>query len=477
MIRLHLASALLFPLILSPWLPAQDKAASPWAIDRKLVFSPQAAPVPAFQHRLLPLSSDLKEGNAVPIYLRLVHSQNDAAQKYWTETPVPWNKGRVDEIPIDKARKFLQDHHYMLRQIEVGARRRAAQWNYTLDEPNPIGLLLPDLQFMRNYIPMLLLQARLALAEADFARATHHLETGFAFCRHVADGPTFIQKLVGIAEAGHFASAIADCVERPGAPNLYWALTALPRPLIDMRPSVEWEYQLIETQLPELGDVARQRSRAQWDAALRRLRTDLRVLSGLNEKIVKYFPNNCAPEDPAAKSPDLPEARKVVARVKGLSPDKVEAMPPAQVLLVYMAATYHEDRDYWYRGAYLPYPQARPLFEAAQKKLKDWPATEGHLAPRLLLPAFYRVQARQVALERNLAALRVIEALRMHAAAHDGALPDKLGDVTVVPVPPDPSTGRPFEYRREGATATLTSPALGDSATSGMRYRVTMRPK
>ncbi len=58
--------------------------------------------MPALKYRLLPLNSELKEGNAVPIYLRLVHEQNDATRKYWTETPKPWNGMPVDKIPLDR---------------------------------------------------------------------------------------------------------------------------------------------------------------------------------------------------------------------------------------------------------------------------------------------------------------------------------------------------------------------------------------
>ncbi len=329
MIRLRRWSVPILPVLLAPALraqdkpPAPDKPVSPWAIDRSLTVSPQGPPVPALKYRLLPLSSELKEGNAVPIYLRLVHEQNDAARKYWTETPKPWNVMPVDKMPLDEARKFLQDHHYLLRQFELGARRRTAEWDYTLDEPNPIGLLLPDMQWMRNYSPMLILQARVAIAEGDFTAAAHHLETGFAFSRHVAEGPTLIHSLVAIALARDFASTVADFVERPDAPNLYWALTALPRPLIDLRRAQEWEYRMLEMQFPELDDLDRERTAEQWDGVLRRLRTELRGLAllpseGGKRKLPDWFPKDYAPEDPAAKSPDLPAARKFVARTKGL---------------------------------------------------------------------------------------------------------------------------------------------------------------
>jgi hypothetical protein len=482
MLRLRQWSALLFPVLLTPVLRAKDKPtkpakpASPWFVDRSLTVSPQRAPLPALKYRLLPPGWDLKEGNAVPIYLRLVHEQNDAARRYWTETPGPWNLLPVDRIPLDQARKFLQGQRRFLRQFELGARRRRAKWNYTLDDGDPIGMLLPDVQIMRHYAPMLVLQVRVALAEGDFTAAAHHVETGFAFSRHISRGPTLIHSLVAIALASQFASTIADFVERKDAPNLYWALTALPRPLISLRKALDFEYRMLEMQIPELGDLDRERTARQWDGVLRRVRAELRSLAPLGPKGVRLFPKDCAPEDPAAKSPDLPAARKFVARTRGLSADRVEAMPPAQVLLLFLVGTYQEDRDDWYRASYLPYRQALPLFDAARKRLGAAPISEAHVPSRLLLPALNRVMSAQARIERILAALRVIEALRMHAAAHDGKLPDKLADVTEVPLPNDPGTGLPFKYSREGATATLVSQVAGDPIpNNGLRYRVTIR--
>jgi hypothetical protein len=475
MIRPRPSSALLCAFVLVPVVQAQDNSASPWLIDRTLSVSPQRAPVPALKVRLLPPRWELKEGNAVPIYLRLVHEQNDAARKYWTETPKPWNLLPVDKIPLDEARKFLQDHHRFLRQFELGARRRTAEWNYTLDEGNPVGILLPDMQAIRTYAPMMLLQVRVALAEGNLPAAAHHLETGFAFSRHVADGPFLINSLVGIALAAQFTTAVADFIERPDAPNLYWALAALPHPLVDLRDNLDQEFRFLEWQIPELDDLDRERTAEQWDGVLRRVRTELRQLArGPDES--KYFVKDSAPGDAAAKSPELPTARTYVARTHGWPADKVAAMPPAQVLLLYMVGTHHEDRDDWQRASYLPYPQAWKMFEASFKRLRDAPMTEGHLASHLVLPGLNKAMTGQVRMECNLTALRVVETLRMYAAAHDGKLPDKLDDVTEVPVPNDPATGRPFAYHREGDTATLVTHIPGDPAPrNGVRYRVIIR--
>jgi hypothetical protein len=248
--------------------------------------------------------------------------------------------------------------------------------------------------------------------------------------------------------------------------------------MIDLRKALDWEYQMVELQIPELVDLERERTAKQWDDLLRHVRTELRRwVQGQDE--TRFFTKDGAPETPASKSSELPTARKYVARSKGLSADKVEAMPPAQVLLLYMKAQWCEDRDIWYQASYLPYPQALPLWEAAEKRIRGAPITEGHVLGRPFLPGLGKVKAAQVRVERVLAALRVIEAIRMYAAAHDGKLPNKLDDITEVPLPGDPGTDKPFEYSCDGSSATLVSqhPVTLLTPSYGLRFRVTIRKK
>ena len=49
----------------------------------------------------------------------------------------------------------------------------------------------------------------------------------------------------------------------------------------------------------------------------------------------------------------------------------------------------------------------------------------------------------------------MVEALRLYAHSHNGCLPEKLDEMTEVPIPDDPVTGKPFVYRLDGATATI----------------------
>jgi hypothetical protein len=460
----------------------EDKPAEQWMLDRSLTVAPAAAPVPALKYRLYPLATERKEGNAVPIYLRFAHERSDARRKELREKPDAWNKLPLDQLPLAEVKQFLDGYKYNLTQLELGARRKTADWNYTLDYPDLIGLLLPDMHEMRAHAPVLVLKTRLEVAEGRFADAVRTLETGFSFSQQISESPFLISNLVALAVARLFADCVLELVERPGAPNLYWALTVLPRPLINTRHADEFEYSFLEKQFPDMADLDRTRTPEQWNAVLLRVRKEV-------ERILRIEQGNPqGPEPPGwpkagtrstdapDKSPDLDAARKYLTETAGLPAAQVNAMPPAQVLILHLSHLYHEQRDIFFKTTYLPFPAARPLIQTAKAHFKALPDTEAAHVAKLFLPGISQVRLSQARLERMLAALRTIEALRLHAAEHGGEWPDRLDQVTAAPVPDDPGTGKPFEYGRDGATITLISRIPGEpQLASGLRYRVTLR--
>jgi hypothetical protein len=461
-----------------------------WLVDRALTLTPRSVPVPALAYRLLPLASELKEGNAVPIYLRLAHEQNDENQRLRREKPAEWNQLPLDQLPVQEVRNFLKSGRekggvrgpvteYVMKQLDLGARRKNADWNYTLDAGDPIAILLPDAQMMRIYGGLLVLKARMQIAEGDYAAAAYTLQTGFAFSRHIVEGPFLVNGLVGMAIAGLLEEVLFDWVSRPEAPNLYWSLTALPRPLINLRHEFEIEYRMMEMQFPDMADLKRERAPAEWDAALKRVRTEFDRIWG-NDRESDRRPRvpMTVPTDPAAQSPELPAAKKYLVEQMRLPADKVDAMPPSQVLLLCIEGINNDLRDDLFKAAYLPTPQAIPVVEAAQKRLLSTPNTETTRLSLLLLPAIPKVIVAATRTDRKIAALRAIEALRIYAANHQGQLPDKLADITDVPVPNDPSTGKPFEYERDKNTATLIAPPFYPPIPKlGLRYRLTIKGK
>src|SRR4051794_28471465 len=82
--------------------PAKLAAAAgeKWLVDRAMSVTPHAGREPALEYRLAPSAGEMRDGNAVPIYLRLIHEQTEEARKYWTETPQKWNDLPPDQVPL-----------------------------------------------------------------------------------------------------------------------------------------------------------------------------------------------------------------------------------------------------------------------------------------------------------------------------------------------------------------------------------------
>lgn len=83
--------------------------------------------------------------------------------------------------------------------------------------------------------------------------------------------------------------------------------------------------------------------------------------------------------------------------------------------------------------------------------------------------------ARQLAkrLDRTVAALQCLEAIRQYTQDHNGALPQALDEIKVS-IPQDPLNGKPFEYTCTGTQAVLNSPAPQvDDPGAALRYEIT----
>ena len=93
----------------------------------------------------------------------------------------------------------------------------------------------------------------------------------------------------------------------------------------------------------------------------------------------------------------------------------------------------------------------------------------------LLLPALKSVKQSETRMLWIIARLRIFEALRIYAAAHDGQLPERLGDIREVPIPVNPFDDQPFTYHRDGNRAMLG--VENGPPNLPWRYEVTMAPK
>jgi hypothetical protein len=445
---------------------------------RNLTLSPAGAPVPALKYRLMPMISDLNPGNAAPTYLRLKYEYDNAFNK-GQENLAAWLEMPLEKLPIQEARQW--DMRGRLKLLELGTRREYCDWGYPLPEQRQeaFDILLPDVQSMRVWGRFLALKARLDLVEHKYQEAVSTLETGFAFSRHVGEAPFLINALVGIAIGNGLVDRVEELVEQPLAPNLYWALTALPHPLVGTRRALEFERRVPEDMIPEFTQLDSPRTPAEWESLL------VRMYERMQNLALKVLDSKVSPDTEIAtkaligrpldvfKKEAAPVARSEMAVERGLDPDRLKAVTDDEVLCRSLVAQYHVLQDQIFKAIYLPYPDAIRVLTEAEAKVKD--AKLGPLQMvNLLQPAVAKSLAAETRLERRIAALRVVEAIRLHAAAHQGRLPESLSQLTEVPVPDDPATGREFEYRLENDRAVVSSPAAGIEG-SPPHYRITIR--
>src|SRR5205807_2425648 len=94
----------------------------------------------------------------------------------------------------------------------------------------------------------------------------------------------------------------------------------------------------------------------------------------------------------------------------------------------------------------LPYPQALVGLDEVAAALKKAEKTDPGNLIYALLPVLSRADMTTAQLDRRIAMLRCLEAVRSYAAAHEGKLPADLKNLSQSPAPLDPLTAVPFGY-------------------------------
>jgi hypothetical protein len=133
-------------------------------------------------------------------------------------------------------------------------------------------------------------------------------------------------------------------------------------------------------------------------------------------------------------------------------------MDPTQVVVLRWVQVYRELLDEMVIWSRHTLSERRPALKHVHDHLRHELANrpEAVLA-NLMLPAISAASTAVVRGDQRIAMLRVVEAVRLYAASHEGKLPASLDEISEVPVPFDPATGRAFGYRLEGNTGVLTS--------------------
>ena len=407
----------------------------------RLNVQPMAAPKPALRYLLLPELKEMTPGNPIPGYLQCFLDQDFAANQ---------------EILGPAA----------LKHADRAARMDKADWQILLKtKTDGFGLLLPDVQKIRQIAASLQERFRSEIAQGHFDDAIVTAKTMFAMSRHLSEHPTLIADLVGIAIASIAIVPLEEMLEQPGCPNLYWALTNLPNPLISIEKGLEGERILIKSELSDLSDTT-----PMTPAQLKKLMQHIDKLRDFDEKPRKK--ETQAWVEQRTKDPVLVIAARDRLIEYGIPAERVSRFPSEQIILLDELREYEVRRDEMMKLANLPTWQFNEMFG----KIKLDQFKDDRLFASLI-PFFNKVRNAQGRLEQRIALLRHVEAIRMFAAENTGQLPDKLSDITA-PLPVDPFTNKPFRYSVESGTAHLRgTPPAGSENNAGfnVHYEITIR--
>jgi hypothetical protein len=412
-----------------------------------------APPERALKYTLLPEAEELTPGNAASRWRQAVQALKESGVKFtdkeeaWlTRTGTP-----LKELPRKEVRALLDKAKAALRLADQAARRRECDWEYPpLTLQTAYEIPFTELQSLRDFVQIISLRFRLQLAEKKFDEAAATLQTGLSLGRHVGEGPTITQSLVGVAITSVMLGHVEELMQQPGAPNLYWALTALPRPFLDIRKPLEHERRTLRRSLPQLDESPPTPDKAQ------KLIDDVFTV-WVKESLYYMFTQN---EEEAVVQEKIGKALTVAALVpeakkylvsQGRKADEVEALSAAQAVLTWFADQKTRESDELFKWVMLPPWQALQGLEEREKKRTEARETaaagrdlSGGLALAMLSSRVLVCWSAGLRIERWIAGLRTVEAVRLHAAK-EGQVPKALQDVSVVPLPLDPWTGTSFE--------------------------------
>jgi hypothetical protein len=326
----------------------------------------------------------------------------------------------------------------------------------------------------------LIFNARLKTIEGKLDDAFLDIRDGVALAKRVGEANTLLSLLVGVAIFSQQANEIEFFVQQPGAPNLYWALTDLPSPFMNKQSIIEGELRGMSSMLAVMKEA--EKATLSEDKA-----QELFIkVAGMLKKVGGE--GNFSPlEELGMKTgltlviPAQQESAKKILQDAGKSDKEISAMAPTQRYLLAEWIVCQDLNDTMYTLFQLPISQATKEFVKQEKHLKEMMAKSGSMNPLrtmliMVLPAIQRAYQANVRLERQIAALRCVEAIRMYAA-RESRLPEKLEDITDVVLPNDPLFDKPIDYKIEGDKGILLLPNWPDdkpTTSNNFRYEITL---
>lgn len=431
-----------------------------------------------------------RTGNAADHYRRAMGLLAEAEEKFEGEAR-DWQfnwVGRQDSWPMDEVRDMLAATAEVRAAIQAGAECEYCEWitegsGLRNTEETVEQLRFDTARQLSRLDQLLSLEAQYAIQVGDYERAAAAIICTLEINR---DEVVPQSELSNLEAASHFLVALARIrgwMARPESPNLYWALTSLKARLAEKRLRHISEARRRWMEIEAFREpLSRNWSHEEWLASLDRdFRNVLPLKDATPEQMRLVLSIILVRGFPMAKE-------RLVA--EGWNAAELDELPAAQVVCLYESINLSRLMDNGLKWSLLSLQEQRQAantdsieFRRADlpgrlpfnPKFEDTQVTPYLFGNEIMFniatpPSWSVVDAIS---ERHLVyvdGMRAVEALRMHVSI-TGEVPQSLGEIRVVPVPNDPRTGKPFNYRVTDETVEIILPQVYDQGLRDIVYR------
>jgi hypothetical protein len=319
-------------------------------------------------------------------------------------------------------------------QTALANYRAATQFDYrgqvtALEGAGVMGILLPALSQRRALSRVALIEAKSLEAQGNIGAALDNYASNFIVGRHMSQGTTLIDNLVGIAIQRQAAESLLDSLASPTGEQIDYTQLAerLERDYQPLRPMAEvfqGERMCCLDLLQELYE---------WNPDTR----EYAISESGMEKVDWAFGESTEGEEVPKAGPEFRAAIESIG-FKG------------------MVAEANEHYDRLTESALLPYQDSRQVSKDLEAAVSSPEYKQHNPLVSGLLPSLGRAYYLGVHAQATRNATRLIANLKAYRQRH-GDYPDSLAVLGETDMAVDPFTGANFAYRRDGSDFTLYS--------------------